>query len=103
MTGQGTLTSFIDTLTSSLELYYVCTDQRVHQASWNAGTGWHSADINTTAAGSTNILSGGTITSLLDTLASAVDVFYVGTDHRVHELQWKNSTGWHDANIQPNN
>jgi hypothetical protein len=101
--GQGTLTSFIDMLNSALELYYVGTDQHVHQASWNASTGWHTADITTTAAGSTNILSGGAITGLLDSLASAVDVFYVGTDHRVHELQWKSSTGWHDANIQPNN
>jgi hypothetical protein len=100
--GQGTLTSFINTLSSSLELYYVGTDQHVHQASWNASSGWHTADITITA-GSMNILSGGTITGLLDSLASAVDVFYVGTDHRVHELQWKPSTGWHDTNIQPNN
>ena len=100
--GQGTLTSLVDTLTSSLKLYYVGTDQHVHEVSWNASTGYRTADITATA-GSLNILSGGTITSLFDTLASAVDVFYVGTDHRVHELQWKPTTGWHDTNIQPNN
>jgi hypothetical protein len=100
--GQGTLTSLVDTLTNSLKLHYVGTDQHVHEVSWNASTGYRTADITATA-GSLNILSGGALTSLLDSLASAVDVFYVGTDHRVHELQWKPSTGWHDTNIQPNN
>lgn len=100
--GQGTLTSMVDTLSNSLKIYYVGTDQHVHEISWNASSGYHTADITATA-GSFNILSGGAITSMPDTLASAVDVFYVATDHRVHELQWKPSTGWHDSNIQPNN
>jgi hypothetical protein len=100
--GQGTLTSLINTQSSSLELYYVGTDQHVHQASWSAANGWHTADITTTA-GAPTIVSGGTVTGLNDTLGSAVDVFYVGADHRVHELQWKSSIGWHDTNIQPNN
>src|SRR5262249_28647234 len=95
VTGQGTLISLINTLSNSLELYYVGTDQHVHQISWNAGTGYRTSDITLTA-GSLNIVSGGTVSGLFDTLASAVDVFYVGTDHRVHELQWKSATGWHD-------
>jgi len=100
--GQSTLTSLVNTVTNSLELYYLGADQHVHQISWNASTGYRTADITITA-GSLNVLSGGTITALLDTLASAVDVFYVASDHRVHELQWKSATGWHDTNIQPNN
>lgn len=94
--GLGTLTSMINNISSALEIYYVGTDQHVHQLSWSASNGWRTADITVTA-GAMNIIGNGRLSSLSDTLSTASDVFYAGTDQHVHQLQWKSATGWHDT------
>jgi thermitase len=94
----GALASQIDSATSSLEVYYMGSDQHVHQWTWNSTNGWFNVDLNTLSGG-TNSVANGPTANIMDTLFSRPEVFYVGTDQDVREFFWDSSTGWHPADI----
>ncbi len=96
----GSLTSFLDTMNPSRMIFYVGSDQHVHDLEWsNNGAGWHNFDLSALTGG-VNVANGGSLTSFLDTMNPDRMVFYVGSDQRVHDLEWSNNgTGWHTFRI----
>lgn len=94
----GGITSVVDTLNNQLEVYYVSTDQHVWQLGWNAANGWFKFDV-TAFTGAPLVISGGALTSLVDTLDSGLEVYYLGNDQVIHQLQWTAANGWRQFTI----
>jgi hypothetical protein len=84
----------INTIASTDEVFYLGTDQHVHEL-WCSSGIWHAADP-TAAAGALNAASGSPIVAQTNTIASSDEVFYMGTDRHVHEL-WCSSGIWYAA------
>src|SRR6266852_4346231 len=85
----GSLVAHINTIANIDEVFYIGTDQHVHEF-WNSAGVWHAADL-TAVAGGPNASLGSTIAAQINTIASTDEVFYIGTDRHVHQL-W-NSAG----------
>jgi hypothetical protein len=96
--GPGALTCFIDAVNNAPEVYYVGTDQHVHQLIWAPFTGWNHNDI-TAATGAPNVTSSGGITGLFDSINNFLEIYYVATDQHVHQLLWSSSTSWENNDI----
>lgn len=96
----GALIGFVDTFFSQLELYYVGTDQHVHQLTWqNNGAGWHHFDISG-MIGAQNVAVGGAVTGFVDTIFGTLEIYYVDTNQHVRQLTWvNNGTGWHTFDL----
>jgi hypothetical protein len=96
----GALTGFVDTMFSQLELYYVATDQHVHQLTWsNNGTGWHTFDISA-LAGAPNVGTGGRLTGFVDTTFGTLEIYYADRSRHIRQLTWANNgTGWHTNDL----
>jgi hypothetical protein len=86
------LTSLVNPIAHTLEIYYLGTDQHIHQLAWNASFGWYTEDVNVlTGAPAASLFSGPT--AVVDTLNSFIEIFYAGTDGHIHQLGW-NPNGW---------
>jgi thermitase len=96
----GNLSSFLDTINPGREVFYLGTDQHVHDLEWaNNGQGWSSFDL-TILAGAPLAAANGGITSFLDTQSPDRVVAYVGSDQHVHDLEWANNgQGWHTFDL----
>ena len=88
----GALSSFADNMGE--HVFYVGTDQHVHQLSWNTQA-WADQDLSRSTGGPL-ALAGSGISSFGDDLGE--HVFYVGNDQRVHQLFW-NTTVWADQDL----
>ena len=95
--GSG-ITSLMDTLTSQLEIYYVASTQHVWQIGWTAPRGFFTLDVSGTI-GAPNAASGTTLTALVDSLDSGLEVYYSGSDQHTHQLQWTTANGWRQFDV----
>jgi hypothetical protein len=81
------LTSFIDG--GVMHVFYLGTDNHVHELYWTGGTAWHKDDP-TSLAGAPVATSGSALTSFV--ASGVMHVFYLNSQN-VHELYWNGS--WH--------
>src|SRR5271157_5112098 len=90
------LASQFNSLENTAEVYYIGTDQHVHQF-WINGT-WHAGDL-TAATGASNVAAGSALASAFNPIANphTVEVNYIGTDQHVHQF-WFNGT-WHVGDL----
>jgi hypothetical protein len=90
----GGLSSFLAP-SGAYNVFYVGTDQDVHQMNWNLTS---LQDANVTQLGKGVLAL--TTSSLSSFLApsGAYNIFYIGTDQNVHQLNW-NLQLFHDANV----
>jgi hypothetical protein len=84
------LTSLLDTVNHTPDVFYLDTNQHVHILYFNGR--WQTTDVTANAVGGAPPAAGSTLTSLFDTIYNTPDVFYVGTNQDVHILyfngQW---------------
>jgi hypothetical protein len=85
------LTSFIDS--TVMHVFYLGTDNHVHELYWTGGTAWHKDDP-TSLAGAPAATSGSALTSFVDG-SGVMHVFYLSSQN-VRELYWSGS--WHTDN-----
>ena len=90
----SSLAVHVNTITNTDEVFYLGTDQHVHQL-WQSSGVWHAANP-TAAAGAPNAVSGSRVVVQVNTIANTDEVFYLGTDQHVHEL-WQSAGVWHAA------
>jgi len=94
----GALTSFLDTIWPDRLIFYVGSDQHVHDLEWSNNGAWHNFDL-TALTGGVPVASGGALTSFLDTIWPDRLIFYVGSDQHVHDLEWNNNGAWHNFDL----
>jgi hypothetical protein len=90
----GYLTSLLDTIYGTPDVFYLDKDQQVHILYFN-GT-WQTSDVTADAA-APPAAAGSTTTSLLDTTNRTPDVFYVGKDQQVHILYFNGT--WQTSDV----
>ena len=88
------LTSMLDTIYKTTDVFWLGTDQHVHLDYFNGS--WNTSDV-TADAGAPPAAAGSALTSVLDTIYRTPDVFYVGTDQHVHILYFNGS--WHTTDL----
>jgi len=72
-----------------MHVFYLGTDNHVHELYWTGGTAWHKDDP-TSLAGAPVATSGSALTSFV--ASGVMHVFYLNSQN-VHELYWNGS--WH--------
>jgi hypothetical protein len=87
-TSGSALTSFIDS--TVMHVFYLGTDNHVHELYWTGGTAWHKDDP-TSLAGAPVATSGSALTSFVDGSGIMHVLYFSGQN--VHELYWNGS--WH--------
>jgi hypothetical protein len=93
----GSLSAIINTFSGNPEVYYVGSDQHIHQLFFN-GSSWQHFDVGAFTV-ALNAANGSAMTSMMDTVVGALEVFYVGTDQHIHQLTWNPTNGWHSFDI----
>jgi hypothetical protein len=88
------LAGLFDTIHGTPDVFDVGADQHVHILYFDGN--WHKGDV-TADAGAPNAAAGSPLADLLDTFYSTPDVFYLGTDQRVHILSFDGN--WHTADV----
>jgi hypothetical protein len=91
--GSGLATE-VNTLASSVEVYYLDSTQTVSEL-WYRG-GWNFSNP-TVGTGAPNAAPGSPVVSLVNTRANTVQVHYIAPDKHVHELWWNGS--WHADDV----
>ena len=91
------LVSISDPITTTVDVFYLGSDQHVHQL-WLSSGIWHPLDLTAAALGAPNAAAGSPLTSISDPITTTVDVFYVGSDQDVHQL-WLSSGVWHPLDL----
>jgi len=89
----GAITAFYTTPNRQLHVYYVATDQHVHQLFYN-NTSWVDNDLTSFVGGPTANPFG--LAGFA--LGNLQYVFYVSTDNHVHELNYNNAA-WVDSDL----
>lgn len=85
-------------LDNSQHVFYVGTDNHVHDLWWDRASGWRPTDLMTAAArGAPDAAVGSALAGY--PLGHSQHVFYVGTDNHVHELWWDRASGWHPTDL----
>lgn len=80
--------SFMNTLDSFDEVFYVGSDQHIYLLWWDGSNWtWHFADL-TAAAGAPLAAPGTALNSHFNTVANTEEVYYIGTDQHIKEL-WR--------------
>ena len=95
--GSG-LGAFADVSAGNQDVFYVGTDQHIHQLFSNPGVTWYTADL-TAAASATPAASGTGLSAFADLSAGNQDVFYVGTDQHVHQLFSDPGVAWYPEDL----
>jgi hypothetical protein len=93
------LAGFYDANAGADAIFYVGTDQHVHELRFHAST-WTAVDV-TLASHTTPVGLGGAIAAHLNTLVNSEEVFFVNSDQTIGE-QWTFSTAtpaWNAANL----
>jgi hypothetical protein len=90
----STLTVHLDTITNAVEVYYIGTEQHVHEMAFVTGQGWVITQDPTAVSGAISAAVGSALSSFIDPVSSAVEVYYIGSDQHVHELDWTAANGW---------
>jgi hypothetical protein len=88
------LASQVDTVTNTIEVYYLGPNQNVYQLWWNGV--WHTADL-TVFTGAPNAAAGSPLVSQIDTILDHPEVYYIGSNQHVYQLWWNGT--WHTADI----
>jgi hypothetical protein len=94
----SSLASHVDTITNSVEVYYIGSDQHIHELWWNTSSPWQTADV-TASANAPNATLGSSLASHADTITNSVKVYYIGSDQHIHELLWNASSSWQTTDI----
>jgi hypothetical protein len=89
------ITGAMDPIANTEDVEYIGTDQHVHEF-WYNGT-WHTSDITIASGAAPNADSSSGINTLMNTIANAMEVHYIGTDHHVYSLWYPLGGGgaWH--------
>jgi hypothetical protein len=93
------LAGFYDAKAGSDAVFYIGTDQHVHELLFVSGT-WTGIDV-TSASGAPLAGAGSTLAAHLNTIAGSEEVFFVDANQNVQEL-WSWSTAapaWHPSNV----
>lgn len=90
-----------DTLANTDEVFYIGGNQHILELWWSGGV-WNVSDV-TTAAAAPVAASGSSLSSHVDTIANADEVFYLGADSisgspHVHQLWWSAGV-WHTTDV----
>jgi hypothetical protein len=88
------LTSLLDTVNRTPDVFYLGKDQQVHILYFN-GT-WQTSNVTADAA-APPAAAGGYLTSLLDTIYGTPDVFYLDKDQQVHILYFNGT--WQTSDV----
>ncbi len=93
------VTSLIDTIDGdNIETYYVGNDRHVHQF-YFAGGRWRNVDLTSNAgSGQVQAASNSGMTSLIDTVRRAPQVYYVGLDQHIYQLYF-DAGAWHNVEL----
>jgi hypothetical protein len=90
----SSLSTLVDTQNNAVEVYYIGTDQHIHELTFVPGQGWVAQSDPTALTGAISAASGAAITTQLDTITGAVEIYYVGVDQHVHEIAFVTGQGW---------
>jgi hypothetical protein len=96
--GFRTVDTLMDTVTGRPEIYYATSTGDLEQLYWDSVNGWQAADI-TTLTGGPGPGANGAVTTLIDTVTHAPEIWFVGTDMHIHQTAWNTTTGWHNFDI----
>jgi hypothetical protein len=76
----------------NIHVFYLGTDQHVHELIWTSGTTWTTFDD--TKAASAPLAASGSALTCLQGSSGHIHVYYFGADQHVHELIWNGGTSW---------
>jgi hypothetical protein len=94
--GSGTpLAAVFDTIDNLDEIYYIGSDGHVHQMWFD--TKWHTTDVSFTVGDGPAMPIGG-LSAVVNTIASSLEVDYVGSDQHLRQL-WYGSGIWHHNDL----
>jgi hypothetical protein len=95
----SSITAFMDPIANTEDVDYIGTNQHVYEL-WYNGT-WHAADLTILSGATANADSSSGINTLLNTVANAMEVHYIGTDHHVYSLWFQLGGGgvWHESDL----
>jgi hypothetical protein len=96
-TGSG-LSSHVDTVANTDEVFYVGANQHVYQLFWSSSAGWNFGDLTMTT-GAAVAASGSPIISHVNGIVSTDEVFYLASNQHVYELFWSSSAGWNFSDL----
>jgi hypothetical protein len=89
------LSSFMAS-SGGISVYYVSTNQHLHEMNFNRSV-WHDGDL-TAASGTGTIALSSTAVTSFQASSGGISVYYKGTDLHVHEMNF-NLTAWHDGDV----
>jgi hypothetical protein len=97
------LTSSMDPIANTEDLDYIGADHHVYEL-WYNGL-WHPADVTTLSGAVANADSSSGIHTLMNTIANAMEVHYIGTDHHPYSLWYPLGGGgaWHATDLTVTN
>ncbi|MGA8027522.1 MAG: hypothetical protein WB992_10265, partial [Bryobacteraceae bacterium] len=93
--GSG-LVSILDPVHSTVRVYYIGSDQHVHELFLTGGL-WQAADL-TALTGTGKAAANSMFANLYDPLYDALRTYYIGADQHVHELFFSGDV-WHDGDL----
>lgn len=95
----SSVTAAMDPIGNTEDVEYIGTDSHVHQL-WYNGL-WHTTDLTNASGAAANADSSSGINTILNTVANAMEVHYIGTDHHVYSLWFQLDGGgvWHESDL----
>jgi len=91
------MTSFVDSGDGE-HIFYLGTDQHIHQLYFNTGVGhWVDQDLTITSGAAVNAQNQSPLASFVDTPGEHVS--YIGTNNHVIQLYWTSSGGWVEQDL----
>ncbi len=91
------VTASMDSIANTEDVEYIGTDNHVHQL-WYNGL-WHTTDLTVASGAAANADSRSGINTLMNAIANAMEVHYIGTDHHIYSLFFPLGGGgaWHEV------
>jgi hypothetical protein len=88
----ASLTSGFDSITQSSQVFYLASDNHIHQLYAFADGIWHTQDL--TASTSAPAAAGSPFVTVFDPIITSTDMYYVTSTGHMEQLKYTSATGW---------